>query len=258
MSFSTTTKKALRYPDLAQAADIADIVQKLASDVDNYTAGYTQGLFSARPAAGKLGQLFYATDTNALYLDDGSAWHVVGGGNILGMLGSKPAANAVAVGTEYFATDQIAKYISDGSAWIRISEAAGRTSICLAATADSGCILLQGQAWPSTTGIYADIYARLGTPSVVPDMRTFVPVGFKTSDADFGTLLATGGEKTHALTLAEMQHDHDVPADATGSGGGNFIAKSTPPWTTGPAKDNTATAHNNLQPFKVVNFQAKL
>lgn len=256
MSFLTTAKKALRYPNLAQAADLADIVQKLAQDVDDYTAGYTQGLFSARPAAGKLGQLYYATNTNALYLDDGSTWHIVGAQNLLGLLANLPTASAVAVGTEYFATDQVAKYISDGSTWTRVGIAAGAVSICLASTADAGCILLTGQAWPGTTGIYADLYARLGAPATVPDLGGFIPVGRKSGDADFGTLLATLGEKTHTLTAGEMAHDHQLPMDTSSFPSGS---SSTPLSTkTGPVIDVSASGHNNIQPSKVVNFQAKL
>lgn len=257
MALLTTAKKALRYPNLAQAADIAFLLQILAEDVDNYTAGYTQGLFVDRPAAGKLGQLYYATNTNALYLDDGSTWHIVGAQNLLGLLADLPAAGAVAVGTEYFATDQIAKYISNGSAWTRIGEAAGKTSICLASTADAGCILLTGQAWPATTGIYAAIYARFGNPANVPDMKGFAPVGRKSGDADFGTLLATLGEKTHTLTAAEMAHDHPIP-DATTIPNMGALGSGGHTADTGGVQNVTATGHNNIQPSIVVNFQAKL
>lgn len=78
MALLTTAKKLLRYPNLAQAADLAFLLQILAEDVDAYTAGYTENIFALRPAAGKSGQFFWATDTSVLYVDDGVIWHVVG------------------------------------------------------------------------------------------------------------------------------------------------------------------------------------
>lgn len=37
----------------------------------------SQGLFANRPAAGRAGARFYATDSDKEYLDDGSAWHEI-------------------------------------------------------------------------------------------------------------------------------------------------------------------------------------
>ena len=65
----------------------------------------------------------------------------------------------------------------------------------------------------------------------VPDMRGFVPVGFKTSDDAFGTLKGTGGSKTSTAThthgLASHTHtiDHDHGAfNTTGGEGGHSHA----------------------------------
>lgn len=271
MADHTTTKYALRYPDLASSADIALIVEKLAEDTDSTMVGFIIDVFANRPAAGKAGRRFYATDTTTEYLDTGSAWAVIGSSNRMGILADIPAANSVSVGTKYFATDQIVEYISNGSAWIRMGAPCGAVNMQLGSAADSGYILLQGQSWPSTSGVYADLFAKLGG-SVLPDFRQYVPVGYKSGDSDFGTLLGTGGEKTHVLSSGEMPaHTH-----APGGGHGYFQIGDTD--GTGPFADTGAgpgnldggglanatasagggSAHNNLQPFKVVNFQAKL
>lgn len=38
---------------------------------------YDQGLFAARPAAGAEGRLYFSTDTNVLYYDEGGSWHSI-------------------------------------------------------------------------------------------------------------------------------------------------------------------------------------
>ena len=42
------------------------------------------GLAGARPGAGNAGARYYATDTGAESVDDGSAWHTLGGGGSVG------------------------------------------------------------------------------------------------------------------------------------------------------------------------------
>lgn len=77
MAFLNTVKYALRYPNLAQAADLADIVQKLAEDVDGKMVGYIFDVIGARPAAGVPGRRFFATDTRVEYIDSGAVWYPV-------------------------------------------------------------------------------------------------------------------------------------------------------------------------------------
>jgi len=74
----TTTKYALRYPALTNPADVPADMTNLANDVDAAFAGFGQGTTAARPAAGKTGRIYWATDTTILYYDDGTTWRTVG------------------------------------------------------------------------------------------------------------------------------------------------------------------------------------
>lgn len=258
----TTTRWAIIEPAAARtdAADVPFYTRQISQALESIGVQYGQGTHSARPTAGIGGRWYYETDTLTMFWDNGSAWVNPAPASTIpsGTLASRPAAASGLNGTLYYATDQVTTYMCIAAAWVRVSEQPGKVSMTLAATASAGHILLQGQAWPSTTGIYADLYAQLTSPATVPQLGGFTPVGYKSADGSFGTLLATLGEKTHTLTLGEIQHDHDIPTNATGSGASNFAVQTTLPWTTGPAKDNTATGHNNIQPSIVVNFEAKL
>lgn len=83
-----------------------------------------------------------------------------------------------------------------------------------------------------------------------------VPVGWATGDSDFGTDEATGGEKTHTLTLAESpahSHTTTLPANLTAGGFGNFYAGNNTGLAAPPTNSQGGGgAHNNLQPFIVV------
>lgn len=274
----TTTRLQLPYPGLTDGPDGADVpywLQQLADALDG-AALYSQGILANRPAStpstpGVPGRFYYIEgDSNpandgVLWVDFGTGWAEAStGGTIIDLLQNRPAGNTVIAGRKFFATDQIAEYVSDGTQWIRVTEPAGVVTICLAATADPGRILLQGQAWPGTGGIYADLYAKLGG-ATLPDFTGLVPVGFKTSDPDFGTLLATGGEKKHTLSVGEIPaHAHTInPPQNSGSDNGPISAIAGWANETGPAVQSTSSvggglAHDNLQPFIVVNFQAKL
>lgn len=54
----------------------ADINASL-NAIDADMAGYSQGTFAARPAAGTAGMLYRATDTSQLFMDTGSTWLAV-------------------------------------------------------------------------------------------------------------------------------------------------------------------------------------
>lgn len=112
--------------------------------------------------------------------------------------------------------------------------------------------------------LYASNYGK-GNGSTtfnVPDLRGYVSVGYKSSDANFDVLNVPNtyaGEKTHVLLEAELAaHTHTLTIGSTG--GGNTYAVPTSnvnnsQQTTSSTGSNTA--HNNLQPYVVINYIIK-
>lgn len=108
----------------------------------------------------------------------------------------------------------------------------GSIAMWALATAPTGWQICNGDA--AATPALATV---LGTANV-PDMRGFVPVGFKSGDDAFGTLKGTGGSKTstaeHTHSLSAHTHalgnhthsiDHDHGAfNTTGGEGGHSHA----------------------------------
>lgn len=135
-----------------------------------------------------------------------------------------------------------------------------------AAAAPTGWVLCDGASY-LRTGEYAQLFAIIGTTFGsadgthfnVPDLKGRVPVG-KSTDTEFDNLAETGGEKTHQLTEAELAaHTHSIAA-GSGAVGNSYLGKNSDnnstPVSTGSAGSNTA--HNNLQPYLVVNYIIKL
>lgn len=109
---------------------------------------------------------------------------------------------------------------------------------------------------PATTFGFG-VWAQFGQGQVL--------VGQKAADTDFQTVLATGGEKTHLLSITEMPaHTHTTaPAASDGNvlaGGSGGVAAALQIGGTSynaynnPASSSTGSGgtHNNLQPFVVV------
>lgn len=76
------TARGFRYPseDRADVPDIPLHFKMLAEDSD---AMYAKGTLAARPAFGKVGREYYATDTGDVWMDIGTAWILKGGSNVL-------------------------------------------------------------------------------------------------------------------------------------------------------------------------------
>lgn len=84
-----------------------------------------------------------------------------------------------------------------------------------------------------------------------------VPVGIDSSDSDFNVIGKVGGEKEHALTIAELpEHDHETKGQYSYYGEGTST-DTLLAWGSGTAlvqKTGGNQAHNNLQPYEVVAF----
>lgn len=116
----------------------------------------------------------------------------------------------------------------------------------------TGYLAVNGQAINQT--LYPVLYSLYGAN--LPDAGGMALVGYDSTDSNFNAVLKTGGEKTHALTEAEMfAHEHGTivtaatdtsngPAD-DGAGGGyiGLVASHT----LGSA--GSGTAHSNLQKY---------
>lgn len=122
--------------------------------------------------------------------------------------------------------------------------------------------LLLGNSWGVATA----------THFYLPDLRQRVPVG-KHSSGTFNTLNNSGGAETHTLTINETpSHFHDsyvngdvnYPIGITGgsepgkrANAGSIVAA----FNGYPFRTNSVgggAAHNNLQPYRVVNFIIKI
>jgi microcystin-dependent protein len=151
------------------------------------------------------------------------------------------------------------------------------------ATAPVGWLLCQGQTVSRST--YPVLYAAIGTAYgagdgvttfLLPDLQGRIPVGQKTGT--FATLGNTGGEEAHLLTGAESglpSHTHNLPlgvgsansstdiaARSGGIPGDTNFRTGTPAassaYGSASASTSASTAHNNLQPYVVMNYMIKV
>ena len=133
-------------------------------------------------------------------------------------------------------------------------------------TEPSGWLSCDGSAVSRTT--YSDLFAVIGTSFGtgdgsttfnLPDLRGRTPIGSGTgSGLTARTLAATGGAETHTLTVDEMPaHTHSTASDSSidRAGGGGTCAEYNASAVTGSTGGDGA--HNNMQPFLVMNYIIK-
>lgn len=147
-------------------------------------------------------------------------------------------------------------------------------------SAPTGYLLCDGTAVSRTT--YSALFAVIGTTYGagdttttfnLPNLKGRVAVGRDNTQTEFDTLGETGGAKTHALTESEMpRHNHGPnPAMIVGTQGGggtnNYAPTGSNPqynlttfYTGGSGSSQSPSdgvAHNNLQPYLVINYIIK-
>ena len=135
-------------------------------------------------------------------------------------------------------------------------------------SAPSGYLLCQGQAVSRVT--YTNLFIVIGTTYGVgngsttfnvPNLLGRVPVGYDSTQAEFNALGEAGGAKTHTLATTEMPaHTHTEsyhsPTYYNCKGDGNgWQTRGNSSTDTGSA--GGGLAHNNLQPYIVLNYIIK-
>jgi microcystin-dependent protein len=133
------------------------------------------------------------------------------------------------------------------------------------ATPPAGWLLCDGtvhniSSYPALGAGLGSTYGGNGTTTfAVPNLKGRMPVGLDSSQTEFDTRGETGGAKTHTLTATEMpSHDHSIPARygaadwTSGQVQSTDFAGSLVTSNTGPT--GGGQAHNNLQPYLVMNY----
>lgn len=134
-------------------------------------------------------------------------------------------------------------------------------------TAPTGWLLCDGSAVSEATyaALFAIIAYTYGNPGGgnfnLPNLKGKIPVGKNAAETEFDTLGETGGAKTHTLITDEMPaHTHKVnKAGEAGSqclGNAYRVADGTPDQYPSNSAGGGG-AHNNLQPYIVLNYIIK-
>ena len=142
----------------------------------------------------------------------------------------------------------------------------GSISMWATGTAPTGWVLCDGAAY-SRTVTYNTLFGVIGTnygtgdgstTFNVPNLKGRVPVGFDSTQTEFDALNETGGAKTHTLITAEIP-SHSHSSLQLGNAGGSTGLPVTGTVTTDTTTGSTGGggAHNNLQPYIVVNYIIK-
>lgn len=168
-------------------------------------------------------------------------------------------------------------WLASSSTWVQFSGIpVGSVTTFSGSTAPAGWLMCDGTAYSNTA--YPDLQAIVGntyggtagSTFAVPDMRGRVPVG-KAASGTFNALNNNGGAETHTLTSGQMpSHSHDIYAEwgASGEAPFNVIYNSNMQLAGVSAGTRSQKgsivipsggneAHNNLQPYRVLNYIIK-
>lgn len=144
------------------------------------------------------------------------------------------------------------------------------------ATAPAGYLICDGSAISRTT--YNYLFTTIGTTYGagdesttfnLPNLKGKVPVGYDSTQTEFDTLGETGGEKTHTLITNEIpSHQHAekigtnylVDTNGEGASSSGLVITSLEGHTRNKVLTDVeggGEAHNNLQPYIVLNYIIK-
>jgi microcystin-dependent protein len=133
-------------------------------------------------------------------------------------------------------------------------------------TPPAGWLLCNGAAlgttaYPELFGAIAYVWGGSGDTFNVPDLRGRAPIGSGQGNGLTNrTLAQTGGEERHQLTIAEMpNHNHTVDSVPNYDSNFGWMQANSfgNPETLQTSYTGGDQAHNNMQPFAVVNFIIK-
>ena len=147
---------------------------------------------------------------------------------------------------------------------------AGSLMMYASTNAPNGWFLCDGTQYSTTT--YSSLWLAIGysystgtgSGFNVPNMKSNVPGGYNSADANFNRVGQTGGTATETLSTAQIPaHAHYMDYQVTSFGGaittirGEVNASANNSAKQTRSDGGSGGSHNNLQPYVVVNYIIK-